>query len=336
MDDMNERAVSIESTDCIDVTPDSKLLDHEVVGLNVGGLKTVPGVGRAEYVEQLKEVVRDYQFDPNFPPDIIARARSLLNKNSSISSYENLQKLSAEIKTEKQLLLNDSPYAEVCSVVPPTDDLLLPVSTFRVWVLGTVFTILGTGLNQFFSLRYPGIYISSSIAQLFSFPCGVAMAHYLPTRRYGQGRWSITLNPGRFNQKEHILITVMSNVAYGGQNGTAYVTTVFNMLKLDIYFGEKVLANSASFQILLTLSTQLLGYGCAGIARRFLVYPPAMIWPSGLAQIALNRALHNDNGRLQVPGWRISRFRFSTYCFIGMFLYFWRKDPSEHMSTPFP
>ena len=251
---MNEKAVSIESLGCIDVIPDSKLFGHEVVAANLGDSKVESEAGRAEYLEQLKEVVREHQFDPNFPSDIIARARSLLDDDSSNSNSENLQKLGAEIETRKQLLLNDSPYAEVCSVIPPTDDLSLPVSTFRVWVLGTVFTIIGTGLNQFFSLRYPGIYISSPITQLFSFPCGVAMAHYLPTRRYGQGRWSMTLNPGPFNQKEHILITVMSNVAYGGSSGTAYVTTVFNMLKLDVYFGEKILANSAGFQILGLLS----------------------------------------------------------------------------------
>ena len=95
------------------------------------------------------------------------------------------------------------------------------------------------------------------------------------------------------------------------------------MLKLDIFFGEKAPANSAGFRILLALSTQLLGYGCAGIARQFLVYPAAMLWPSSLAQIALNKALHNDNGSLLVPKWKMSRQKFFTICFCGMFVYFW-------------
>ena len=105
-------------------------------------------------------------------------------------------------------------------------------------------------------------------------------------------------------------------MAYGGE-GTAYVTYVFQLLQLDFYFGEKSLANSAGFQILLGLATQFLGYGSAGLTRRFLVYPSAMIWPNGLAQIALNRALHNDNGRVEVPGWRISRYKFFMICFFG-------------------
>lgn len=37
----------------------------------------------------------------------------------------------------------------------------------------------------------------------------------------------------------------------------------------------------------------LLGFGLAGLARRFLVYPSFCIWPRSLATIALNQSLHN-------------------------------------------
>lgn len=49
-----------------------------------------------------------------------------------------------------------------------------------------------------------------------------------------------------------------------------------------------------------------------------------MIWPRPLAQIAINKALHNENGREGdiANGWRISRLRFFLYCFGGMFLYY--------------
>lgn len=48
-----------------------------------------------------------------------------------------------------------------------------------------------------------------------------------------------------------------------------------------------------------------------------------MIWPKALAQIAVNKALHGQDGREDhIPGWKISRQRFFMYCFGGMFLYY--------------
>lgn len=35
-----------------------------------------------------------------------------------------------------------------------------------------------------------------------------------------------------------------------------------------------------------------MGYGLAGLTRRFLVYPSFCIWPRSLVTIALNGALH--------------------------------------------
>ncbi|KAL1969891.1 hypothetical protein VTN77DRAFT_7400 [Rasamsonia byssochlamydoides] len=271
----------------------------------------------------LQETVAEHEFDLNFPADILERARAILREDASSIDASRLQGILAEIQAERDLLLNDSPYPEVRAVVDNTDDPNTPVNTFRAWTLGILFVIIGTGLDQFFSLRQPGIVVYSVVAQLLSYPCGTFLAWALPTKTWTILGYRFSLNPGPFNQKEHMLITIMSNVAYGGLNGTAYVTTIFLCLKLDIFYGIKRLADSAGFQILLALSTQLIGYGCAGIVRRFLVYPPAMIYPKNLATIALNKALHNDTRFDKVNGWTISRFRFFLYCFIGMFIYFW-------------
>lgn len=160
---------------------------------------------------------------------------------------------------------------QVRAVVDPTDDPTLPVNTFRLWVLGTFFAILGTGLDQFFSLRQPGIFVYSYLAQFLAYPCGIFMAKVLPTYRFPLGPLSFTLNPGPFNQKEHMLITIMSNVAYGGFNGTAYVTYILQVLRLPQYYNDQSLVNSAGWQITLVLASQLIGYGTAGLLRRFLV-----------------------------------------------------------------
>jgi hypothetical protein len=41
------------------------------------------------------------------------------------------------------------------------------------------------------------------------------------------------------------------------------------------------------------MSTQLIGFSIGGIARRFLVQPPSMIWPVNLVTCALFNTLHS-------------------------------------------
>jgi hypothetical protein len=49
-----------------------------------------------------------------------------------------------------------------------------------------------------------------------------------------------------------------------------------------------------AYQWLMVMSTQLIGFSIGGIARRFLVAPPSMIWPSNLVQCALFNTLHSQ------------------------------------------
>lgn len=108
-------------------------------------------------------------------------------------------------------------FAKVRAVVPEVDDPAIPVNTLRMWIIGVLFTMLGSGINNFFSLRYPSVHIVSLVAELVAYPCGSFLAHVLPlyTLNLGPlGRWCI--NPDRhFNIKEHALITIMSNVSIG-------------------------------------------------------------------------------------------------------------------------
>ena len=72
----------------------------------------------------------------------------------------------------------------------------------------------------------------------------------------------------------------------------------------------------------MALSTDFMGYGLAGIARWFLVYPSWAIWPANLGIIALNRAFHTETNEV-VNGWTITRMRWFMYCFTAMFIYYW-------------
>jgi len=69
-------------------------------------------------------------------------------------------------------------------------------------------------INQFFSIRQPGIRVSANVAQLLAFPAGKLLEAILPSREFTTFGYTWSLNPGRFNLKEHMLITIMANVGF--------------------------------------------------------------------------------------------------------------------------
>ena len=76
------------------------------------------------------------------------------------------------------------------------------------------------------------------------------------------------LNPGPFTKKEHTIITMMTAA------GAAVSYSFDILLAQQEFYGQ---AWGWGFQILLTLSTQAMGFGMAGLMRRFLVWPAAMV-----------------------------------------------------------
>ena len=144
--------------------------------------------------------------------------------------------------------------------------------------------------------------IGTLVIQLLAFPIGKFMAKVLPVGH---------LNPGPFNIKEHVLIALTANCA----GSTAYAVDIIVIQKV---FYEQDFGFGANF--LLILTTQMLGYGMAGVLRRYLVYPAAMIWPANLVQVALFNTLHQEE-ELKPGQW--SRYRFFIWATIGMFFYAW-------------
>ena len=66
--------------------------------------------------------------------------------------------------------IQNSPYSEVRAIVDNHDDPNIPASTFRSWVIGTLFVTAGSFINQFFYIRYPGIRLGPEVAQLLCVP----------------------------------------------------------------------------------------------------------------------------------------------------------------------
>ncbi|KAG9041979.1 hypothetical protein FS837_011505 [Tulasnella sp. UAMH 9824] len=203
---------------------------------------------------------------------------------------------------------DDSPYPEVRAAVANTDDPTIPVNTWRAWIIGIAWAILIPGLNQFFFFRYPSVTIGPLVAQLLSFPIGRAFALLPDVKILG-----FRLNPGPFSIKEHVLITIMASVGAG----SAYAT--------DVVAVQRVFYNQTwnfGYQWLITMSTQLIGFSIGGIARRFLVSPPSMIWPANLVYCALFNTLHQTEYSGIGHRGGISRERFFAYACMASFLWY--------------
>lgn len=215
--------------------------------------------------------------------------------------------------------LRNSPHEAVRASVPPTDDTTLSINTPRMWCLSVLFSILGSSTNLFFSLRYPSVAITPVIALLLVHPLGHLWDMVL--KRPGDPRddfvdgvrtrpghdspgklasWRLWLAQGRWNQKEHTCVYVSSNVAFG----FGFATDV--IVEQTRFYNQEA---PVVYQLLLTMSTQILGYGFAGMARRLLVRPSAMIWPGTLMSAAMFSTLHNQDNK-PANGWTISRWNF--------------------------
>ena len=106
--------------------------------------------------------------------------------------------------------------------------------------------------------------------------------------------------------------------------GTAYAIDVITTLRM---FYKRSL--HPVIGILFVITSQILGYGIAGIMRKFLVWPSAMIWPANLVNCALFRTLHNDHSKSsgeetnEESRWTMSRLRFFLLASFFQFLWYW-------------
>ena len=73
---------------------------------------------------------------------------------------------------------------------------------------------------------------------------------------------------------------------------------------------------------MLVMSTQLIGFSIGGIARRFLVQPPSMIWPTNLVTCTLFNTLHSQQYAGIGSRGGVSRERFFTYAFVAAFCWY--------------
>lgn len=221
------------------------------------------------------------------------------------------------VRTEAALIRFHSPYPEVRAVVDPFDDPTIPAETLRVYVIALLWTMVGAVVNNFFVHRLPGISLPVSTVQLLLLPSGRLWERYVPKitiRMFGR---PVILNPGPWNHKEMML----SSIIYSCSAGTPYAIYNIVVMKLDKFYGLEWV--SATYQVLLTLSTQFLGFSFAFLMLKVCVRPKKAVWPTLLPALALNRALMNEDTSVPANGWKISRYGFFFLVCTASFFYNW-------------
>ncbi|KAG9228185.1 putative sexual differentiation process protein isp4 [Amylocarpus encephaloides] len=249
----------------------------------------------------------EHKWDPNLPEETIQTVADALN-------VDDVEK---KVAVEVHLLEEDSPYPEVRAAVRNYDE-DVPANTVRAWVLGLLWTTIGSAVNTLFSLRNPSIALTPVVTLLLSYPFGFAWTYVMPKRKFKTFGYTWTLNNGPFNQKEHAIIVIMANASFGGT--FAYSTDV--LLAQQVYYGQYF---GWGYQLCLILTCQMLGLGLAGLSRRWLVEPAAMIWPSNLITTTMFETIHTRTtpDALKLSGWKIGRYKWFLVVMTGIFVWEW-------------
>ncbi|KAH7413044.1 small oligopeptide transporter-like protein [Cadophora sp. MPI-SDFR-AT-0126] len=238
-------------------------------------------------------------WDPNYPED---------KRESKILDSASIDDDSFVAKEE------DSPYPEVRAAVHNYDE-DVPCNTIRAWTLGLTLVFVGASMNTLFSLRAPSIGLGALVAQIIAWPLGHGWAKVMPSRQFTTFGLKWSLNPGPFNIKEHSIIVVMASVSFSAAYATDIILAQIAFYKQD--FG-------ILFQLMLTISTQSIGYGIAGVLRRYLVYPAAMIWPGNLVSVTLMNAMYEKAAPKDpsILGGNMPRYRWFGLICLGAFVYY--------------
>ncbi|KAJ1561110.1 hypothetical protein HK405_004891 [Cladochytrium tenue] len=182
------------------------------------------------------------------------------------SSYDKLMNEASDVRG----------YGMVARIVSTEDDPSLPLFTFRYFVLSLILAAFGGILGQIYYFKPQTLTISALFHLLLAYIGGKFMALVLPKG---------ILNPGPFNIKEHVLIVITASTASSSALATELIAVE------NLYYNKDL---GYVVSVLLILSSQLIGYGIAGVFRNLLVYPTHSYYPSSLSNVSLFNTLHHS------------------------------------------
>ncbi|KAK3324932.1 oligopeptide transporter OPT family [Apodospora peruviana] len=161
--------------------------------------------------------------------------------------------------------LKDYPIPLISQTVSLANDRSEPILTFRFFVLATFWVVCGDTISTIYFFKPYSSQLSSYMVQLLSWSMGSIMAHYLPER-------------------EHAMVVV----AYWGSCRTAF--GIGPIRALELYYGRHI---PPVYGLLFLVTSQMIGYGFAGLYRDVLVRPPKLFYPGVLPNVSLFNALHS-------------------------------------------
>ncbi|KAF5378543.1 hypothetical protein D9615_007071 [Tricholomella constricta] len=197
------------------------------------------------------------------------------------------------------------------------DDPTLPAFTFRMWFLGLGLACFGSVLGQIFYFRPQTVFVSQLFIQIIAYILGRVLEEIIPGPGNGRDRlktkdtrfWRF-MNPGPFNLKEHVAVTIFA------------ATAADSALAISIFAADDLYYNiqpNAGIGIFTLIGSQLMGYGIGGVMRSFLVYPTYIVFPNLLPTVQLFDALHRGKKIMLQK----KRVKFFWMVFIGIFVWEW-------------
>lgn len=272
--------------------------------------KKAPSVDSDEIVNR---VAVDELYDkPSKAPIVDLKAAALSSNVGDV--YDNVRAIDLGADGKERPIETDMDYA--VRLISLEDDPSMPIFTFRMWVLALGFSCFGAVLGQIFYFRPQTISVSQLFLQIFAYIIGKAMEEVIPgpsekarfkTRDTWFWRW---MNPGPFNIKEHVSITIMASTA----SSSALAISIF--AAQDLYYNVRP---NVAVGIFTLIGSQLIGYGLAGVMRVFLVYPTFAVYPQLVPTVQLFDTLHRGKTALMQQ----KRMKFFWILCITIFVWEW-------------
>ncbi|KAF4988127.1 hypothetical protein FGRMN_9957 [Fusarium graminum] len=192
----------------------------------------------------------------------------------------------------------------VTHVIQVDDDATLNPWTARMFIVGIGLSAFGGVLQEIMYFKPQVVYVSVMFLTVLAETLGTGLAHIIP-RKGAIGRF---LNPHPWNRKEHTAAVLMASAA----SVSALSTEALSVQKL--WYGGY--PNQAA-GIFITLSSQLIGYGVAGLMRPVLLYPTKMLYPANLPITTVMETLHKPRSETR------KRFQVFWIVFAAIFCWEW-------------
>lgn len=185
-----------------------------------------------------------------------------------------------------------------------------------MWFLSIGLSCFGAVLGQIFYFRPQPVSVSQPFLQIVSYVMGKALEEIIPGPgknalfKTSDTRFWRFMNPGHFNIKEHVAITIMASTA----SSSALAISIF--AAQDLYYDVRPNVAVGIFSL---IGSQLIGYSAAGIMRSFLVYPTFAVYPQLMPMTQLFDVLHRGKETVMQK----KRLKFFWLIFVAIFVWEW-------------